>query len=381
MTQIEKARILSQKSAQAKSEFLANMSHEIRTPLNAIVGFVELLKEENSSKESTQYIDIIEKSSQSLLQIIEDILDFSKIESGKLEVDKIDFDSKLEFKVITHLFLAKCSEKNINLILDIDEGLPPIINTDPLRVKQVIANLLSNAIKFTDNGKSIKISISYKNGFLQVLVKDEGKGIAKDKLKHIFKAFSQEDTSITRGYGGTGLGLSISSQLVKLLGGKLKVKSELNVGSEFSFCIPINVGKVPKIISKDFQNISFRGNKILLVEDNKSNQLFMTLLLKKLDLELDIANNGFEAIDKFKQNRYDLILMDENMPKLNGIEATKKILQIEKKSGLNHTPIISLTANALKGDRQKFLKAGMDEYLTKPLKRNTLSKILGKFLK
>jgi PAS domain S-box-containing protein len=386
ITQIEKARENSEILARAKSEFLANMSHEIRTPLNAIVGFIELLKEEDEGKKSTQYIDIIEKSSNSLLKIIEDILDFSKLESGKMNIDKIDFNSKAEFEVITHLFLAKSSKKNISLVLDIDESVPSNINTDPLRIKQVIANLLSNAIKFSDVGKKIKVSISYKEGLLRVGVTDEGKGIAEDKLEHIFEAFNQEDTTITRAYGGTGLGLSISAQLIKLLGGDLKVKSELGVGSEFYFSIPAKIVKEKKIDNHKAKNINFKGSKILLVEDNKPNQLFMALLLKKLKVNFDIAKDGLEAIEKFKQNatslenRYDAILMDENMPKLNGSQATKIILEIEKTQNLEHTPIIALTANAIKGDRERFLKVGMDEYLTKPIKKDTLANILGKFL-
>jgi CheY-like chemotaxis protein/two-component sensor histidine kinase len=299
-----------------------------------------------------------------------------------MNIDKIDFNSKTEFEVITHLFLAKSSQKNISLILDIDESVPPVINTDPLRIKQVIANLLSNAVKFSDIGKNIKVSISYKNELLRVGVADEGKGIAKDKLKHIFEAFNQEDTTITRAYGGTGLGLSISSKLIKLLGGDLKVKSELGVGSEFYFSIPAKTAKKKKTDSlDDIKNINFEGFKILLVEDNKPNQLFMALLLKKLQLNFDIANDGLEAIEKFKQNSYDAILMDENMPKLNGTEATKTILKIEKKQNLKHTPIIALTANAIKGDRERFLRAGMDEYLTKPVDRSKLSQILSKFLR
>jgi PAS domain S-box-containing protein len=380
ITQIEKARINSEALARAKSEFLANMSHEIRTPLNAIVGFVSLLKEEDTGRKSMKYIDIIEKSSYSLLKIIEDILDFSKIESGKLGISETDFNSREEFEIITHLFLAKCSEKNISLILDIDESVPLVIFSDSLRIKQVIANLISNAIKFSDFGKNIKVSISYNDGFLSVTVKDEGKGIAKDKLKHIFEAFNQEDTSITREFGGTGLGLSISAQLVNLLGGDLKVKSELGIGSEFYFSIPVKIGKETKTDNIDMENIDFKGHKILLVEDNKSNQLFMTVLLRKLKLNHDIANNGIEAIEKFKQSSYDAILMDENMPKLNGTEATKEILNIEKTQNLIHTPIIALTANAIKGDRERFLKAGMDEYLTKPVEQSKLRQILAKFL-
>ena len=366
--------------SKAKSEFLANMSHEIRTPLNAVLGFIELLKEEIKERKASEYIDIIDKSSKSLLKIIEDILDFSKIESGKLDIDKVDFNSKAEFEVIAHLFDAKCSQKNISLVLNIDKNLPQTINTDPLRIKQVISNLISNAVKFTDKGKKIVIDINYKEDFLYVSVKDEGKGISKDKLSHIFEAFGQEDSSTTREYGGTGLGLSISSELVNLLEGELKVKSELGVGSEFYFYIPIRIGKKLKIDNNDIQEFYFDNKKILVVEDNAANQMFMKVILKKMNLTFDIASDGVEAVKIFKNNQYDAILMDENMPNMNGIEATKQILEYEKENSLKHTPIIALTANALKGDRERFLEAGMDEYMTKPIDNKKLSKILEKFL-
>ena len=369
-----------EKALKAKSEFLANMSHEIRTPLNAILGFIDLLKEESKGRKSLEYVNIIDSSSKSLLQIIEDILDFSKIESGKLDIDKVDFNTKSEFEVITYLFNAKASEKKITLILNLDENLPKTINTDPLRIKQIISNLLSNAIKFTDSGKKITVDISYKDNKLFVSVKDEGKGIAKDKLSHIFDAFSQEDSSTTREFGGTGLGLTISSRLVKLLGGELNVKSKVGVGSEFYFYIPVEIGKEVAKLEVNQKEITFDKYKILLAEDNKANQMFMKLVLKKLKLKFDIASDGLEAVEAFKQNKYDAILMDENMPNMSGIEATKEILKIEKDKGLKHTPIVALTANALKGDRERFISVGMDEYMTKPLDKRKLSDILRKIL-
>jgi len=367
-------------ASKAKSEFLANMSHEIRTPLNAILGFVDILREESKGRKSLEYVEIIHNSSKSLMHIIEDILDFSKIESGKLEIEKVDFDTKSEFEVITHLFSAKSSQKNINLTLILDDNLPKVINTDPLRIKQVVANLLSNAIKFTGDGKKVVVQISFKDNYLHVNVKDEGKGIAKDKLEHIFEAFSQEDNSTTRNFGGTGLGLSISNELIKLLDGELKVKSELGVGSEFYFSVPVGIGKEIKVVEESSKNISFEGKKALLVEDNKANQMFMKVLLKSLGINFDIANDGIESIEAFSTNRYDFILMDENMPNMNGIEAVKHILNIEEKQNLKHTPIIALTANALKGDRDRFLAAGMDDYLTKPLDKKTFTEVLGKHI-
>jgi len=366
-------------SNEAKSNFLANMSHEIRTPLNAILGFVDLLREEDHGRKSLDFINIIDESSKGLLQIIEDILDFSKIESGKLEVDKIDFNTKKELEIVSQLFLAKCSQKDINLSVSFSDNIPVAIHTDPLRIKQIISNLISNAIKFTQAYKSIYVKFGFNDGALSVSVKDEGKGISKDKLEHIFEAFNQEDSSTTREYGGTGLGLSISSELTRLLGGELKVKSTLGEGSEFYFSIPVEIAKMVKEKSDTPELDTFDGKKILLVEDNKANQIFMELVLERLEVDLDIANDGLEAIDAFKQNKYDIILMDENMPNLNGIEATKKILELEQKMNLKHTPIVALTANALKGDRERFLEAGMDEYMTKPLDRQKLSSVLSMF--
>jgi len=366
-------------ASKSKSEFLANMSHEIRTPLNAIMGFITLLKEETKNPKFQEYLSIIDSSSKNLLQIIEDILDFSKIESGKLEIEKCNFNAKEEFSVITRLFEPKCEEKGIRLILNID-NLPTYLMSDPLRIKQVISNLISNAIKFTSAKKKIVVSISYKDSYLYVSVEDEGIGIAEDKLQHIFEAFSQEDSSTTRKYGGTGLGLSISSALVKLLDGELKVESEQGKGSKFYFSLPTEIGNNIVSIEDDLENISFQNKKILVVEDNKANQMFVEIMLETLEVECDIADDGVEAIKLFRKHSYDLILMDENMPNKNGIEATQDILKIEQEENLVHTPIIALTANAIKGDRERFLEAGMDEYLTKPISKAVLAQMLAKFL-
>jgi signal transduction histidine kinase/CheY-like chemotaxis protein len=376
-----KMAVRAKQASKSKSEFLANMSHEIRTPLNAILGFIDLLKEKETDKEKLKYIATVQNSSTTLLGIINDILDFSKIESGNLSIEKVDFNVEEEFKTLVELFRAKASEKSVNLTLNMDDHMPAALHSDPLRIKQVIANLLSNALKFTPRNGKVTLNIGYKNGQLIVSVKDSGIGVAKDKQKHIFKAFSQAESSTTRKYGGTGLGLSISSRLISMLGGKLQLESEEGKGSTFSFAIDVEIGKYKKVeknISLELLNIN--NKKILLVEDNKANQMFMSLILKKFKLKFDIANDGLEAIEAFEKNQYDLILMDENMPNLNGIEATKRILEIEKEQNLTHTPIIALTANALKGDREKFLEAGMDEYLTKPINKEKLAQTFKEFL-
>jgi len=367
------------RSSKYKSEFLANMSHEIRTPLNAITGFIELLKKRTEDEQSKEYINIINSSSDSLLQIIEDILDFSKIESGKLIIDKINFHTIQELSFALKLFEARCKEKNIDLQLSLVGEIPYCINADPLRIKQVVSNLISNAIKFTDKGKKIQLSLSYKDENLHIRVKDEGKGIAEDKLEHIFESFNQEDNSTTRKYGGTGLGLAISKELVSLMGGELKVSSTEGKGSEFSFYIPaITVEHAQEeTLSQDLLE-NFEGKHILLVEDNKSNQLLMSIILEEMFFTVSIANDGVEGVKAFKEGKFDLVLMDENMPNMNGIEATSLILAYEKEEALEHTPIVALTANAVKGDKEKFLAAGMDEYLSKPLNIEEFKAVLSK---
>ncbi|NPA55846.1 MAG: response regulator [Epsilonproteobacteria bacterium] len=372
------AKEAAERAAKVKSEFLANMSHEIRTPLNAMFGFIKILQDKDLDKESQRYLDIIEKSGENLLNIINDILDFSKIESGKLVIEYVEFNPKEEIEIIYTLFKTKATEKRINLQLE--ENLKYNIISDPTRIKQVIANLLSNAIKFTPEGKNIFLNVKYndKSQTLFVEVKDEGIGIPPDKLSHIFEAFTQADTSTTRKFGGTGLGLSISYRLVQLLGGELKVESEVNKGSRFYFEIPATKRGEIKHITK--QKVALEDEKfhyhVLLVEDNIANQMFMKVILQKMGMTFDVANDGLEAVEKFKENKYDFILMDENMPNMSGSEATKKIREIEKANNLKPTIIIALSANALTGDKERFLLAGMNFYLSKPLDIEKFKKLL-----
>ena len=370
----------------SKSEFLANMSHEIRTPLNAIMGFIELLKDDEISPQKLNYLQVVDKSSNNLLEIINDILDFSKIESNQVDLEFRDFNTSDEFSSIGELFKARANEKEIDLAINISDNMPKYLHSDILRIKQVIINLLSNAIKFTPNNRNVYLNIKYKENRLDVNIIDEGIGIASNKLETIFEAFVQADTSTTREYGGTGLGLSIGYRLIGLLGGELKVRSKLNVGSEFYFSIPVkDVVYQEEVLTVEKKKEYLEGH-ILLVEDNKANLMFMKVILKKMGFTFDIAINGLEATHRVpkltcdNKTKYDAILMDENMPNMNGIEATKIILEMEKEYNLPHTPIIALTANALKGDREKFLNAGMDEYLTKPVNKKRLAEVLGKFL-
>ena len=367
-------------AVEIKSNFLANMSHEIRTPLNGILGFVDILKDNIKEKENKKYLKIINNSSHHLLGVIDDILDFSKIENGKLSIEFIDFNIKKELQSIVDLFMVRANDNNISIEVNFDNDLPHVLVGDVLRIKQVLSNLLSNAIKFTPQGKKIYLHIKYIKNLLYVNVKDEGIGISQNRIAHIFEAFAQEDNSTTRKYGGTGLGLTISYNLVKAMSGELKLKSELGLGSEFYFSIPLKVSTQNiKTISK--KSINILEGEILVVEDNKSNQMFMKVILKNMGLKFDIAQDGQEAVNMFNKNKYDAILMDENMPNMNGIEATKQIINMEQSRQLPHTPIVALTANALKGDRERFLAAGMDEYLAKPIDKKKLNKILSKYLK
>jgi signal transduction histidine kinase/CheY-like chemotaxis protein/HPt (histidine-containing phosphotransfer) domain-containing protein len=490
---------------QAKSAFLANMSHEIRTPLNAILGFIGILQEQEKDKEKSKYISTIKKSGESLIEIINDILDFAKIESGKLSVDKIVINPHEDFDNIGSLFFAKAEDMGLHFHLYIDPHLPKAILIDSLRVRQVLTNLLSNAMKFTKSDGVVSLDIRFNpiDSTLFFSVRDSGIGIAEENQAKVFEAFTQEEDSTSRKYGGTGLGLSISVKLVELMGGKIELKSQLGIGSEFYFTLPIDISAIesfsviPDVANinvalfcpkehieyssileeyldsfgmnkrfhpEDIHNVTsaqyplviinsnmytvnniqalldkglsiimiksslsenysntFRGKiviidppftpsnvydalmhlfskkinqdavsyenidknisgKILVAEDNDANQYLMSVILQSLKLDHEFANDGAEAVEMFKNGHYNLILMDENMPNMNGTEATRLIIELEHEKSLPHTPIVALTANAIKGDRERFLAAGMDDYLTKPIEKAKLLAVLTHYL-
>ena len=365
----------------AKGDFLANMSHEIRTPLNAILGFISILKRDEKNASRKKYFDIVDNSGKTLLTIINDILDFSKIENGKLDIEKSCFNVKKAYEDVYSLFYEKAKEKDISLSLELDENIPLSVLGDVVRVKQIISNLLSNAIKFTPKDGKISIYVSYAKDseHLSCSIKDSGIGISSENLQHIFSSFSQADSSTTRKFGGTGLGLSISKHLVELMSGSIGVKSVIDEGTTFTFDILLETSKemmeVDNEISDETQ-ISFNNKtQILVVEDNKTNQMLLKMLLLDVNLSCDMAENGLEAVKKVQEKKYDLILMDENMPVMNGIEATKKIRELNEKA-----PIVAVTANALKGDKEKFIDAGMNDYLSKPIDNVEFIKVLQKYL-
>ncbi|MCD4667695.1 MAG: response regulator [Sulfurimonas sp.] len=375
-----------EQASKVKSEFLAGMSHEIRTPLNAILGFVDILKAGERDKERQKRFNIIKSSGVSLLTIINDILDFSKVESGKMLLEKRKFATKKPFKEVANLFYEKAKEEGIELKISFSEKLPRFFVGDIVRIKQVVSNFLSNAMKFTPKGGEIFISINFDTfkDELILSVKDTGVGINEKNLQKIFESFTQEDSTTTRKFGGTGLGLSISKALIDSMNGQISVSSALNEGSTFSFRIPLieaeNLDHIEDIeVVKIDLDMPLNG-KVLLVEDNKTNQMLMNIVLGDLELDIDLAENGLEAVEMFKANKYDIILMDENMPKMGGIEATKIMLDLEKKNGVKHTPIIALTANALATDRARFLEAGMDEFVSKPIDHESFVMVLHSFL-
>jgi len=378
----EKAEMVSQ----FKSEFLANMSHEIRTPMNGILGFVERLEKHEDDEEKVKQFNLIRNSGNTLLSIINDILDFSKIESGNMDIESHPISLYEVISETSGIFSELMGSKHIEFKKNSDDRISSCIMGDQVRLKQVIFNLLSNAIKFTHEGGVITLDTEYKEQTksVYIAITDTGIGIPQNKLERIFEAFSQQDNSTTRKYGGTGLGLSIASSLVKKMGGELKVQSTVKVGSKFYFEIPIVECHAeyvdPKIKEQRGESSHHFEGHILIVEDNKTNQMLLSMLLDDLGLTYDLANDGVEALEWFNKKDYDIILMDENMPNLNGIEASHQIRLMEEDHKLQATPIVAVTANALAEDRQRFLDAGMDDYVSKPYTEDDISRVLLKYL-
>jgi PAS domain S-box-containing protein len=467
VTELIRTRDAALEAERTKDQFLANMSHEIRTPLNAILGFVDVLRRRISDDENRGYLNVIHSSGENLLAIIGDILDFAKIKEGKLLINKHCFNPAEEFANVIELFTSRMMEKNIHYLSFIDPKLPLSIESDSVRLKQVLTNFLSNAVKFTPEAGRISVTIKIKDAHLVVSVKDSGCGIEQDALERVFHAFEQAEGSTTRKYGGTGLGLAICKYLATALGGDIEVESEIGKGSLFRLRVPVSMGKeqqhftptkvyvapsnkvwmellehylkemdmqllsepsadamhfypsdergekaepyvcVSPWVSEDIDTLSlpFTAKKIaacvediktcvpqtqkskvqytghvLLAEDNKANQLLMQLILEEYGLEHTIVSNGLEAVESFKTSQYDLILMDENMPVMNGVEAVQQIIAYEQEHGLKHTPIVAVTANAIKGDEEHFISQGMDGYVSKPVDNELLEAVFTRYL-
>ncbi|MHA8056305.1 response regulator [Aquirufa nivalisilvae] len=379
-----RAKEIAESAANAKDSFLANMSHEIRTPLNAIIGFTELLQQRNLPSPDCEFVENIQTAGDHLLLLINDILDLSKIDSGKIEMEIQPFSLKESLKHVYSILKVKSQKKAIEFSLFLDADLPDAVIGDKGRLNQVLINLAGNAIKFTEEGEVTiavkKVQETDSRVSLRFSVKDTGIGISEEKIKTIFDRFTQAEASTTRKFGGSGLGLNIAKQLVELQGGKIELKSQLGRGSEFSFVLELE--KTKQVLesqqNKKSSNLSLEQSvSILMCEDNEMNQRLAKTVITNFGFQLDIANNGKEGIELLKQKSYDLILMDLQMPEMDGYQATKYIRN-EMKSDI---PIIAMTAHSLVGEQQKCFDIGMNGYVSKPYKQQELLQKIQEFIR
>ena len=369
----------------AKSQFLANMSHEVRTPLNGILGMSGLLLDTQLNGEARDYATAIKTSGESLLALVNDILDFSKIEAGRLLFEQLDFDLHSTLQDISKSFSYIARQKDLKLTMESDPTLPHLVNGDPGRVRQILINLIGNAIKFTSQGTvQIKLKCLDPNAVrLRFEITDTGIGIPPESIPNLFDEFTQADVSTTRKFGGTGLGLSICKRLVEKMNGEIGVSSKVGEGSTFWFTIQLNPASAPEatVNKGTLAEIPHREKpwRILVGEDNQVNQMIIRKMLEKLDIRCEIAGDGKEVIAALQSRPYDLVFMDCHMPEMDGYDATAFIRE-SKSIPDNQIPIIAMTANAMQGDREKTLAAGMDDYLSKPVDMKKLREILAKWL-
>lgn len=406
LRELERQKRMAESGMEAKARFIANISHEIRTPMNGVFGMLDLLSSTHLTEDQRELLDTARSSADWLLTLINDVLHFSKIEAGGLQFEEIDFDVRECITWCINLLRPKASEACVKLTFNIEEPIPWALRGDPARLRQVLVNLTGNAIKFTPKGE-VHVAARYDldETRLDVTVKDTGIGISPSQQAVIFDPFSQADSSTTRRFGGTGLGLSISREIVWHLGGDLWVESEVGVGSTFGFSVVLPPGGAPSVEEvhstpevtpapliaepalpateasdqADRSAAESDGRRrVLIVEDNAVNQKLACRFLERAGYRADVAHNGAEGVARFVDGTYDIILMDCQMPVMNGFEASRKIRAIE--SGKGPVPIIALTASALPEDRARCFEAGMNEVLTKPVQYPRLARILDQFL-
>ena len=371
-------------ASRAKSEFLANMSHELRTPMNGFLGMIELVIDSSLTAEQREQLETAQRSALSLLQLLNDILDLSKIESGRMVLEQIPFNLRLLVKDCVRSHTSKAMQKGVRLVMEVAPEMASQFVGDPLRVRQILHNLLSNAVKFTSVGQvtiSIRAGAADRDGVLELIltVADTGMGIAEEKLPLIFEKFTQADGSITRRFGGTGLGLAITRKLAEIHGGSVTVSSELEVGSVFRVTLKLRPADNAAVAEPDapaHQLVLAKG-RILVVEDNLVNQKVIQGLLKKRGYTTAVANDGAQALAVLENTSFDLVLMDIQMPVLDGLETTRRIRATDRWKEL---PVVAMTAHAMSGDRDRCLEAGMDDYLTKPINSRELYATLQKYL-
>ncbi len=387
--ELVKARQAAETASKAKGEFLANMSHEIRTPLNGVIGMLELARETNLTSTQREFLEMAHSAANSLLTVINDILDFSKIEAGKLELEQTEFDlseAVAQAVGITSLIALK---KGLSLSSEIAPDVPRFLLGDPIRLKQVLLNLIGNAVKFTHHGQ-IKVRVRMEGmqdgkALLKFSVTDSGIGIPPEKQKVIFGAFSQADASTTRKFGGTGLGLAICSRVAQFMGGTVWVESETGKGSTFHFTAALETanGPSPKLTEAVVANHvpeRSRKLKILLAEDNLINQKLAVCLLEKLGHEVAVAETGLEVLAKLEEHAFDLVFMDVQMPEMDGFTTTAAV-RVQEEGANARIPIIAMTAHAMKGDRERCLEAGMDDYVSKPIHSDAINAAIKRVLK
>ena len=385
--ELEKARDKAEHLSEVKSAFLAKMSHEIRTPMNGVMGTLQLLELTDLDDKQKFYAQTASSSASSLLSIINDILDISKIEAGKLQIEKIPFNIKDLVSDIVTLQTFPAEQKQNKLVYEIEDSCPDMLSGDPTRLRQILVNLISNAIKFTQSGE-VKVRLrvlteANERIVVEFGVSDTGIGISEDIQKKLFTAFTQADESTTRKYGGTGLGLAIVKQLVEKMGGRFGLNSELEKGSLFWVSLPFTkTTQEPKaeVIVLDERRIKLSGS-VLLVEDNPVNQMIATKMLDNIGLKVVLATNGQEALELFIKGGFNAILMDCQMPVMDGFEATRQIRADEKINKKDHMPVIAMTANVMQGDKERCLGAGMDDYIGKPFKISQLEEKLQYWLR